>query len=156
ELDYVHDNPLFELRPAEYVINVKTISALDQMTAINNAIAVDLSGQTTAESIGPSVKSAAGGQTAFAVGATMAKEGRSITVLRSTAKGGTLSNIVSIFPAGTLVTLPRNVTDIVITEWGVAHLRGKTQRQRVEELIAIAHPDFRDELRREARKLWWP
>lgn len=156
ELDYVHDNPQFELRPAEYVINVGNISALDRMTAINNAIAVDLSGQSTAESIGPVVKSAAGGQTAFAVGATMAKEGRSITVLRSTTKKDTLTNILPIFPAGTLVTLPRNVTDIVLTEWGAAHLRGKSQRQRVEELIAIAHPKFRDELLREARKLWWP
>ena len=77
-------------------------------------------------------------------------------VLRSTTKGGTVSRIAPTLEPGTVVTVPRTLADIVVTEFGIAHLKGKTQRQRAEELIAISHPDFREGLRQEARRLFWP
>jgi len=77
-------------------------------------------------------------------------------VLRSTTKGGTVSRIAPALKPGTVVTVPRTLADIVVTEFGIAHLKGKTQRQRAEELIAIAHPNFRDDLRKEAHRLFWP
>jgi acyl-CoA hydrolase len=86
----------------------------------------------------------------------MSKGGRSIVTLRSTAKGGTVSRIVPQLEPGTIVTVPRVLADYVITEYGIAHLRGKTQRERSQELIAITHPDFRSELKREAERLYWP
>lgn len=77
-------------------------------------------------------------------------------VLRSTTKGNTVSRIVPALEPGTIVTVPRTLADIVVTEFGIAHLKGKTQRQRAEELIAISHPDFKESLRTEARRLFWP
>jgi len=100
--------------------------------------------------------SSTGGQLAFAIGANLSKGGRSITVLSSTTQRGTVSRIVPSLEPGTIVTVPRTLTDIVITEYGIARLKGKTQRQRAEELIAIAHPNFRDDLRKEAHRLFWP
>jgi 4-hydroxybutyrate CoA-transferase len=84
----------------------------------------------------------------------MSKGGRSITVIPSTAQGGKVSRIVSAFPEGTAVTIPRNFADYVVTEYGIAKLRGKSLRQRAAELISIAHPDFRSELTRQAKKLY--
>jgi len=92
----------------------------------------------------------------FATGASLSKGGRSIVVMRSTTKGNTVSRIVPTLEPGTVVTVPRTLADIVVTEFGVALLKGKTQRQRAEELIAISHPDFREDLRQEARRLFWP
>lgn len=77
-------------------------------------------------------------------------------VLRSTTKGNTVSRIVPALKPGTIVTVPRTLADIVVTEFGIAHLKGKTQRQRAEGLIAISHPDFKESLRQEARRLFWP
>jgi acyl-CoA hydrolase len=93
---------------------------------------------------------------AFAIGANLSKGGRNITALPSTAKGGKVSRIVPIFEPGTVVTIPRNLADIVVSEYGIAKLRGKTQRLRAQELIAIAHPDFRNDLSKDAKKLFWP
>lgn len=156
EMAFVHLNPLFELRDVEYTHNPRVIGSLDNMVAINNALAVDLTGQVAAESLGPQMYSGAGGLLAFAIGATLSQGGRFITCLPATAREGTLSTIVPGLEAGSVVTVPRVLTDVVATEYGIARLQGKTQRERAEALISIAHPDFRAELRREAQKLFWP
>ncbi len=92
----------------------------------------------------------------FVLGALLSKGGRSIHVLPSTAAGGTASRIVTQFEPGTIVTTSRGMADIVVTEYGIARLRGKTQRERTQELINIAHPDFRSALQKEAKRLFWP
>jgi 4-hydroxybutyrate CoA-transferase len=139
-----------------YLWDIRTISAHDQMLAINNALSVDLTGQIASESLAFRLVGSSGGQTAFAIGALLSKGGHSITVLPSTAANGTVSRIVVAHPAGTAITVPRNCADIVVTEYGIASLRGRSLRRRAEELIEIAHPAFRSELRKEARKLYWP
>jgi 4-hydroxybutyrate CoA-transferase len=156
EMDFINMNPVFELYGSDYILNPAIIGSNDNMVAINAALAVDLTGQIAAESIGSNMVSGTGGQLAFAIGASLSNGGRNITVLPSTAHNGTISRIVPQLSMGTIVSVPRNLADIVITEFGAAKLRGKTQRQRSEELISIAHPDFRAELRREAKKLFWP
>jgi 4-hydroxybutyrate CoA-transferase len=156
EMDFFNMNPVLELYGSDYILNPSVIGSHDNMVAINSALAVDLTGQIAAESLGPTMISGTGGQLAFAIGAYLSKGGRNITVLPSTAKEGSQSRIVPQLPPGTIVTVPRTLADIVITEYGIARLKGKTQRQRAEELIAIAHPDFRKELSREAKRLFWP
>lgn len=158
EIAYVDKNPRFELYSTDYVNHVAVIAAHDNMVAINNALAIDLGGQVTAESIGPKPWSGAGGQLAFALGARFSKGGRSITVIPSTAntKQGKVSRIVPTLVEGTAVTVPRTVTDYVVSEYGIACLRGKTIRQRALELVSIAHPDFRAELKKAATRLYWP
>ena len=90
------------------------------------------------------------------IGAQLSKGGRFITTLPSTAKGRAISRIVSQLDKGTIVTIPRTLADIVVTEYGIAHLYGRTQRERALELIEVAHPDFRAELQKEANQLFWP
>lgn len=156
EMDFVNNNPLFELYSAEYVLNPRTIASNDNMVAINGVVAVDLTGQISAESIGTKLVSTVGGQLTFAIGAILSKGGRSVSVVPATAGGGKVSRIVPRFESGAVVSLPRSLADIVVSEYGVARLRGKTQRQRSQELIAIAAPEFRAELKREAEKSFWP
>jgi len=156
DMDFINMNPLFELYGSDYVLDPRTIAAHDNAVAINSAMAVDLTGQIAAESVGPRMVSSTGGQLAFAIGANLSKGGRNITVLTSTARGNTVSRIVPSLEPGTIVTVPRTLADIVVTEFGIARLKGKTQRERAEELIAIAHPDFRDDLKKEAQKLFYP
>ncbi len=156
DLEFVQMNPTFELHSVVYVNDPRTIAAHDNMVAINNALSIDLTGQITAESIGPRMLGGTGGQLSFATGAAYSKGGRCVTLLPSTARGGTVSRIVAMFEPGTAITVPRSLADFVITEYGIASLRGKTQRQRAEEMISIAHPDFRAELKKEAQKLYWP
>jgi 4-hydroxybutyrate CoA-transferase len=156
DMQWVTMNPCFELHPAEFVLDVRNISKNDNMKAINSAVSVDLTGQIAAESVGPRILSGAGGQTTFAMGAGLSKGGRSITVLPSTAAGGTISRIVPLLEAGTIVTVPRIAADTIVTEYGIAKLKGLTQRQRALALIAIAHPDHRAELKKQAEKLYWP
>jgi 4-hydroxybutyrate CoA-transferase len=155
EMDFINMNPIFELYGSDYVLDPTVIAAHDNMVAINAALVVDLTGQIAAESIGPTMVSGTGGQLAFAIGAALSKGGRNITVLPSTAREGKVSRIVPQLELGAVVTVPRNLADIVVTEHGIAQLKGKTQRQRAEELINIAHPDFRAGLRNEARRLFW-
>jgi 4-hydroxybutyrate CoA-transferase len=155
-MEWAAENPLFWLMPVEYVWDVRVISAHDNMVAINNALQLDLTGQIAAETVGTKMWANAGGQTVFAVGSQVSRGGRCITVLPSTAGDGKISRIVSLFEPGTIVTVPRNMADNVVTEYGIARLRGKSLRQRAEELIAVAHPDFRAELKKEARRLFWP
>lgn len=146
ELEFISQNPLFELRESSYTNNVLVVAQQRQMTAINSAIACDLSGQVASESIGPRMWSGAGGQPAFAIGASLAPEGRTITVFPSTASGGAESRIVEHLEAGTIVTVPRTISNIIVTEHGVARLKGKSLAERRRELIAVAHPDFRKTL----------
>ena len=156
DMDFVNNNPIFELYDADYVLNPAVIAANDNVVSVNSAISIDLTGQIAAESVGPTLVSGPGGQLAFAIGAQLSNGGRFITTLPSTAKGEAVSRIMPQLEKGTIVTIPRTLTDIVVTEYGIAHLYGKTQRDRASELIAIAHPDFREELTKEAKKLFWP
>jgi len=156
EMQFINMNPIFELYSSDYVLDPRVIAAHDNMAAINAAMAVDLTGQIAAESVGPRMVSGTGGQLAFAIGAALSRGGRNITVLPSTARNGTLSRIIPQLESGTIISVPRNLADIVITEYGVARLKGRTQRERAQQLISIAHPDFRADLEKEARKLFWP
>ncbi|MCJ7605320.1 MAG: hypothetical protein MUO19_04705 [Dehalococcoidales bacterium] len=158
EMDWINMNPVFELHPAEYCLDARVIAAHDNMVCINSAVSVDFAGQIAAESIGPRVISGAGGQTAFAIGSFMSNGGKFITVISSSTGSGDkrISRIAPLLREGTIVTVPRTISDYVITEYGIAHIKGKTQRQRTLELIGIAHPDFRADLKKEAEKLYWP
>ena len=153
EMSFVHLNPLFELRDIEYTHDPRVIGSLDNMVAINNALEVDLTGQINAESRGPRMFSGPGGLITFTIGAHLSAKGRSIILLTSTAQGGTVSRIVPMLDSK--VTIPHTLSDFVVTEWGIARLRGRTTRERVEELVSVAHPDFRADLRKAARKLYW-
>ena len=155
EMDFVDRNPLFELYPNKYATNPVVIAQNRQMVAINSALAVDFTGQVTAEQLGRRQISTAGGQTPFAYGSLLSEGGRNVVVLPSTAEGGETSRIMAEFPMGTTVTQTRALADIVVTEHGIARLRGKTVRERALELIAISDPRHRDELDAQARKLFW-
>jgi 4-hydroxybutyrate CoA-transferase len=156
ERDFVHQNPHFELYGVAYVNHLRTIAAHDNMVAINNALRVDLTGQVVADSFGPQMFTGTGGLPEYAIASVYAKNGRSIVVLPSVTSDGKISRIVPLIEEGSFITSPRQFTDYVVTEYGVARLFGKTQRRRAEELIAIAHPDFRTELEKAARKVFWP
>ena len=147
---YINENPMFEFYDTDYIHSPAAIARNDNMVAIDNAITVDLNGQIGASTIGPRIWSGTGGHLSYALGAFMSKGGRYICVLPSTAVSGTKSRIVSQFEPGQVVTVPQDISDIVVTEYGVAHLLNKTLRERADELISIAHPDFRADLRREA------
>ena len=128
----------------------------DNLVAINNALMVDLTGQVASETIGPLVWTGVGGQTAFAIAANYSNGGRCITVLPSghMVKGERVSRIVPALPEAAVVTVPRTLVDYIVTEHGIASLRGKTMRERIGELIAVANPDMRAELRTQARNLY--
>lgn len=154
DLGIVADNPAFEVRDPEYVLDIRTISQQESYHAINNALSVDLIGQINSESVfGPRMINGTGGQPEAHLGAILSRGGRAITLLPSTALEGGLSRIVPHHEAGSIVTIPRFFADTVVTEYGIARLMGKNHRQRAQELISIAHPDFRAELRREAQRL---
>ncbi len=149
--DYVDDNPFFELHPTDYVNDPFNIAKNDKMVAINSAIQVDLTGQICADSIGTRLYSGVGGQIDFMRGAARSHGGLPIIALPSTARRGSVSRIVPTLTAGAGVVTTRSDVHTIVTEFGVAQLYGKTIRQRVRALIAIAHPDFRDELNRQAQ-----
>ncbi len=151
EVLWVNDNPLIEQYSSDYVVNIANISRIKNMVAINNAVQVDLIGQITCETqFGTRLINGPGGQIEFHIGAFSAPGGRAVTLLPSSWGDGSVSTIVAQLDQGTMVTIPRSFADTVITEWGVAELVGKTHRERAEELIRIAHPNFRDELREAA------
>jgi 4-hydroxybutyrate CoA-transferase len=157
DLDIIDGNPHFELYDPEYVLHPRTLTRFDQFVGINNAISVDLLGQINSESVfGGRIINGTGGQPEMHMAGAFSPRGRAITMMPSTAMGGGVSKIVPQLDAGSLVTVPRFYADYVITEFGVARLWGKNHRQRAEELIAIAHPDHRDDLRAAAKELWWP
>jgi 4-hydroxybutyrate CoA-transferase len=144
-----HENPLLEMHGADVSHNAQLIGQIDNFIAINSALEIDLTGQINAESLNGVQISGVGGQFDFVEGAYFSRGGKSITALTSSAAKGKISRIVSSLSSRAIVTIPRYMTDIVVTEYGVAHLRGKSNRQRAGALIAIAHPDFRDQLREE-------
>lgn len=148
--EFVHDNPIVELHPTEYVNDPFRIAQNERMVAINSAIEVDLTGQVCADSMGHRFYSGAGGQVDFVRGAARSRGGRPIIALPSTAKKDTTSRIVWELQAGAGVVTTRNDVHYVVTEYGVADLFGKTVAQRARSLIAIAHPNFRAELERTA------
>ncbi len=151
--DFVHDNPVIELHPTHYVNDPFVIAQNARMTAINSAIEVDLTGQVCADSIGPRLYSGVGGQLDFIYGASRSVGGVPIIALPSTALGGKASRIVATLKPGAGVTTSRNHVRFVVTEHGVADLYGKTIRQRAQALIAVAAPEFREDLTRQAQQL---
>jgi len=153
-LDCAHNNPDFELYPVDYTNDVRVISQISNMVSINSCVEVDLTGQVCAEAIGMRQISGIGGQVDFVRGAKMSAGGRSIIACYSTAKGGMVSRIVPMLGAGTPVTTSRTDVDYVVTEFGIAHLRGQTLRNRARALTQIAHPDFRDQLKENYKKLY--
>ena len=151
--DFINDNPSIEFRTVDYTNDPLVIAQHRNMVAINSALAVDLTGQATAESIGATFYSGIGGQADFMRGAILSPGGRTILALASTAEGGKVSRIVPFLREGEGVTLNRGDIHYVVTEWGIAYLHGKNIRERAMELIAVAHPDFRPKLIEEARRL---
>jgi 4-hydroxybutyrate CoA-transferase len=154
--DFVDDNPIVELHPSEYVNDPFVIAQNRKMVSINSAIEVDLTGQVNADSIGSKFYSGVGGQLDFVYGASRSDGGKPIIALPSTATlrdGTRLSRIVSMLKPGAGVVTTRNHVHYIVTEFGVANLYGKTIRQRAQALIKISHPDFQEDLEREAIEL---
>jgi butyryl-CoA:acetate CoA-transferase len=154
--DFIHNNPEIMAAPVNYVNDVRNISRLDNFISINNAVDIDLFGQVNAESAGTKHISGAGGQLDFVMGAYLSKGGKSFICCSSTFKtkdGQLKSRIRPTLAEGSIVTDTRANTHWVVTEYGKANLKGLTTWQRAEALINLAHPDFRDELIREAEKI---
>jgi len=156
DFEYCSNNPKIGLYDIEWCNDVTRIARIANLVAINQASMIDLTGQVASESIGPAMYTGPGGQLSWTMGALYAPGGRAILVLPSTARRGSVSRIVAALPAGTIVTVPRTMVDYVVTEHGITNLQGLTQRERSLALIELAHPDFRDELLAEARRLFWP
>ena len=149
--EWVHDNPLVMMRDSGYTNNPRTIAKHDRMMSINSALAVDLTGQVCADSIGTKMFSGIGGQVDFVRGAVASEGGSAIIALPSTAKGGQLSRIQCMLESGSGVVTSRGDVRFVVTEFGVADLWGRSVRERALALVAIAHPDHREQLARDAR-----
>lgn len=152
-LRFLNDAPDVLFLPSAYTNRPSVIAQNESMVSVNTALQVDLLGQVCSESIGSLQYSGTGGAMDFAFGAHSAPNGRSIIALHSTAKNGIISRISAALAPGSAVSIPRNVVDYVVTEYGIARLRGCTVRQRAAALIAVAHPDHRAELTQKARKM---
>lgn len=150
--DWVDDNPLVELRPSDFTNDPVIVSRNERMVAINSALAVDLTGQVAADTVGGRLFSGIGGQVDFIRGAARSRGGRPIIALPSTAKQGSVSRIQSALEEGAGVVTSRGDVHYVVTEYGVADLWGKNIRERTTALIEIAHPDFRSELLAAAKR----
>jgi len=150
---YIHDNPSIDFRPISYTNNPLNIARLENMVAINSALEIDLTGQSTAESLGKTFYSGVGGQADFMRGAVLAPGGTTVLALQSTARDDEVSRIVPLLPEGAGVTLCRGDVRYVVTEYGIAYLHGKNIRERAMALIGIAHPKFRPGLIQEAKRL---
>ena len=153
--DFVDQNPHVEFYPSEYVNRPSVIAQNKKVVAINAAIEVDLTGQVVSDSVGRRFYSGIGGQVDFIRGAAMSEGGRPIIALLSTAKKGEISKIVPSIAAGSGVVTSRGDVHYIVTEFGIATMRGRTVRERALELIQIAHPKFRETLLREVRKFYW-
>lgn len=148
---HVHDNPESAFLDIEFVNNPTVIAKNPQVTSINSALQIDMSGQVCADSIGHQIYSGVGGQVDFVLGAASSEGGKSIIALPSTARRDTLSRLVTSLAEGAGVVTTRAQVDYVVTEYGAAKLRGRSLEERARDLIAISHPDFRESLSREAR-----
>jgi acyl-CoA hydrolase len=151
--DYINGNPMVEILPCNYVNDPFNIAKNNNMVSLNTALEIDLTGQVCSESIGSRQYSGTGGATDFAYGAYHSNGGKGIIAINATAKNGTISRIVPQLKPGAVVSIQRNIVDYVVTEYGIAHLRGKTIRQRVNELISVSAPEFRAELQKQADEL---
>ena len=151
--DFVNDNPAIEMYPVDYTNDPCIIGQNDNVVAINSCLQIDLLGQVTSETIGPMQYSGVGGQVDFIRGASRSKNGKSIIAISSTAGDGRYSRIVPTLDKGAVVTTSRNEVHYVVTEYGIANLRGKSVRERALALISIAHPAFRDRLTRYCKKM---
>jgi acetyl-CoA hydrolase len=150
--DFIHNNPIVEFHPVDYVNDPFVICQNAGMVAVNSAIQVDLTGQVCADSIGDTVYSGFGGQVDFVRGASRAKNGKAIIALLSTAKNDGVSRISTYLDEGAGVVTSRADVHYIATEFGVADLHGKSLRERAKALIGIAHPKFREELEQGARQ----
>jgi acyl-CoA hydrolase/RimJ/RimL family protein N-acetyltransferase len=150
--DFIHENPHIEFHPSEYVNKPSVIAANDNMVAINSAIEVDLTGQVVSDSLGHRFYSGIGGQVDFIRGASMSRGGKPVIAIPSTARNGTLSRIVPFLTEGSGVVTSRGDVHYVVTEYGIATLRGRSIRERALELIQVAHPAFREQLLDQVRQ----
>ena len=150
---FMHRNPALEMHPVDFTNDPYLAGKNDNLHAINATLQIDFMGQCGSESLGYTPYSGTGGQTDFVRAANRSNGGKAFIVLPSTAKNDTISRIVPTLASGTHVSTGKNDINYVVTEYGVAQLRGKTARQRCESLIGIAHPDFRGELRDMARRM---
>jgi len=151
--EFLHRNPAVEMHPASFTNDPYLAGQNDKLHAINATMQIDFMGQCGSESLGHAPYSGTGGQTDFVRAANRSNGGKAFIVLPSTAKMDTISRIVPVLSPGTHVSTSKNDINYVVTEYGVAQLRGKSARQRCEALIAIAHPDFRGELQGAARRM---
>ena len=149
----LHRNPAIEMHPVDFTNDPYIAARNDNLCAINATLQIDLIGQCGSESLGHVPYSGTGGQVDFVRAANRSNGGKAFIVLPSTAKDGAVSRIAPVLSPGTHVTTGKNDINYVVTEYGVAELRGKTAKQRAEALIGIAHPDFRGELREAAKRL---
>ena len=158
EIAKIHENPYFELYDFGYTDDLRRLIQQENFVAVNNALTVDLTGQVSAEALDHRPYTGVGGQTVFMLAAAYSPGGKSVSVLPSSAlpTGGDrrLSRIVPTLGAGAAITVPRTYVDYVVTEFGIAELRGKTLKERAGDLIEIAHPEFREQLRSEAKRLY--
>jgi len=150
--DFVDNNPSVELYPVDYVNDPFVIMQNDNMVSVNSCIQVDLMGQVVSESIGLRQFSGVGGQIDYVRGASRSKGGKSIIAMPSTASKGTVSRIAKLVDEGSAITTSRNDVHYIVTEYGVAELRGKSLKERGRALIGVAHPDFRPMLIEEWEK----
>lgn len=144
--DFLHENPAIDMLPVDYVNDPRVIAQEDCFMSINATTEIDLVGQCASETVAGRYWSSSGGQADFARGALYSRRGRGFVVLPSTARGGELSRISVTLTTGSMVTTLKNTVDHVVTEYGVADLRGRSISERARSLIGIAHPHFRDEL----------
>jgi acyl-CoA hydrolase len=151
--EFLHENPAVELLPVDWVNNARIIGMEPHFVSINATLEVDLLGQAASETLNGRYYSGSGGQADFARGAMYSEHGQGFIVLHSTTRDGAVSRIAPQLPAGSVVTTLKNTVDNVVTEYGIAELRGRPIRERARALIAIAHPDFRDQLSAQARTL---
>ncbi|WP_372871162.1 acetyl-CoA hydrolase/transferase family protein [Shewanella sp.] len=152
--DFVDDNPQVAFLDIEQVNDTAIIRRNPQVMAINSALQVDITGQVCADSIGTRIYSGVGGQMDFIRGAGLSEGGRSVIAMPSTASGGKLSRISTVLSPGAGVVTTRAHVHYIVTEYGVAYMRGKSIRERARSLIDIAHPDFREALCRETHEMW--
>ena len=149
----LHTNPACRIAPSSYANNPSIIAQQDNMRSVNTCLEIDLLGQISSESIGAVQFSGTGGAADFASGAIRAKNGRGIVAFTSTAKKGTMSKIKCLLTPGSAVTIHRNLADTIVTEYGIAELKGLSVPERARALISIAHPDFREQLTEEAKQI---
>jgi len=155
-LEFITENHQFEFRDISKMCNVPGIASQNNMVAINSILSIDLLGQVVITHLGTTPISGPGGQVEYCIGSHYSEGGRSISMLNSTALGGKVSRIVPRFDAGSVVMIPMVYLDYLVTEHGVVNLDCKSQRERAEAIISVAHPDFQSELRKAAKEMFYP